>query len=294
MFQVEPARPDDWSTALELALAHVPSEHRPARVQHCLNLLRSGILDPEGVLIGRRDDVIVAAQVCVPLQGSACLFWLPTCDDVLGDTLVRAGLEWCRSKGWKIAQALARPEEYDRGAVLLRNGFRLITKIEQWGRDLLDLANEMPPAWRLERHRPELAQQFADTVAHTYEGTLDCPELNGVRSIDEIMAGHRAQGKFHPDYWWLVFVEETPVGVLLLSEMADSASWELAYLGVVPGYRKRGMGRSLLIHAMHALSARPAAHLILAVDERNLPARRMYQSLGFVHLETSDVYLFVF
>jgi mycothiol synthase len=293
VFHIEPALPEDWPTALELTLQYLPEDQRPARVQHCLGLLTTGVLDPRGVFVARRDGAMVAAQVCVPLQGSACLFWLPICEDACADALVRAGIEWSRSMGCKLAQALARPDERERGAVLTRNGFRLITHIEQWGRDLLDLPSAMARTWRLERYRPELVNEFAATVARTYEGTLDCPELNGVRTIDEIMAGHRAQGKFHPDFWWLAFVDDVPAGVVLLTEMADGASWELAYLGVVPEYRGRGLARSLLTHAMHALSERPAAHVILAVDERNRPARRLYESLGFVQIESSDVYLLV-
>jgi ribosomal protein S18 acetylase RimI-like enzyme len=170
----------------------------------------------------------------------------------------------------------------------------LITCIEQWGRDLLELPSAKKRTWRFERYGPELADEFAATVARTYEGTLDCPELNGIRAIDEIMAGHRAQGKFHPDYWWLAIVDGVPAGVVLLAEMADGTSWELAYLGVVPEQRGRGLARSLLTHALHALSERSAAYVILAVDERNRPARRLYEALGFVQIESSDVYLYVF
>jgi ribosomal protein S18 acetylase RimI-like enzyme len=110
----------------------------------------------------------------------------------------------------------------------------------------------------------------------------------------EIVAGHRAQGKFSPDWWWLAYVGARPAGVLMLSEMVDGTTWELAYLGVVPEQRNHGLARSLLSRAMHELRDTPALHLVLAVDERNHPARRLYQSLGFVAIDTSEVFLYVF
>ena len=294
MFQIEPVYPDDWTIALELALAHVPADQRPLRVQQCVNMLMAGVLDPRGVFVARVDREIVGAQVCVPIQGAACLFWLPTAADACAEDLVQYGLDWCRSIECKLAQALAKPDEMERAAVLMRNDFRRITRLEQWGRDLVDLPKANESTWRLERYRPALAHDFAATVSHTYEGTLDCPELNGVRTIDEIMAGHRAQGKFHADFWWLAYVNNAPAAVLLLAEMADGTTWELAYLGVAPEHRGRGLARNLLASALHALCEQPAVHVVLAVDERNRPARRLYESLGFVQTETSDVYLFVF
>jgi ribosomal protein S18 acetylase RimI-like enzyme len=45
---------------------------------------------------------------------------------------------------------------------------------------------------------------------------------------------------------------------------------------------------------MEALRNRPALHVVLAVDERNVPARRLYASFGFVETEVNDVFLFLF
>lgn len=293
MYQIEPAAPDDWTTALELALAHVPADQRAARVQQCVSMLETRLLDARGVHVVRQAGRIVAAQVCVPLQGAACLFWLPGAG-AAAEELVGACLGWCRSLGCKLAQALAKPEERSQAAPLLHNGFHVITSMHQWGRDLLDLPKAANSGWRIEKYRPALAADFAATLERTYEATLDCPELNGVRTIDEIIAGHRAQGRFRADWWWLAYAGDRPAGVLLLSEMADGTTWELAYLGVVPEQRGRGLARYLLNRAMHELRDTSALHLVLAVDERNHPARQLYRSLGFVPLESSDVYLYVF
>jgi mycothiol synthase len=304
MYHLQPASPDDWTRAFEMALAHLPSEQRAARVQHGVQLLQAGILDPGGVLVARDGGQIIAAQVCELLQGSACLLWLPTSDDAVADALVRAALDWCRSRGCKLGQAVAQctphaSREDDAHveatpAPLLRAGFRQITRLGQWGRDLLDLPSLPDSHWRAEPFRPALAEKFAATLEHTYIGTLDCPELNGVRTIDEIIAGHRAQGKFRSDFWWLAFDEDRPAAVLMLAETLDGITWELAYLGVVPEFRRRGLARWLLTRALHSLCTQPATHVVLAVDERNQPARQMYQSMGFVQYDANEVFLYVF
>jgi len=73
--------------------------------------------------------------------------------------------------------------------------------------------------------------------------------------------------------------------------MPDGVTWELAYLGIVPQRRRLGLGRALTLHALHALSDQPATRMLLCVDERNAPARKLYQSLGFTDLEWSEALL---
>ena len=118
---------------------------------------------------------------------------------------------------------------------------------------------------RFEAFRPSIAADFAATLERTYEGTLDCPELNGRRSIDEIVAGHRGQGRFDPQFWWLAYVGELPVGLILLDELPDAVTWELAYLGIVPQFRRHGFGRAM---------ARAAPCTPCAIAPRGLDAGR--------------------
>jgi hypothetical protein len=54
---------------------------------------------------------------------------------------------------------------------------------------------------------------FHETLMRTYEGPGDCPELCGLRTADEVVAGYRAQGQFDPGNWWLAGAGGAPVGV---------------------------------------------------------------------------------
>jgi len=79
------------------------------------------------------------------------------------------------------------------------------------------------------------------TLEQTYVGTFDCPELNGIRTTDEIVTGHTSQGQHDPDRWWLAFAGDVPVGVLLLTAIPEWRGWDLSYLGVVSTARRQGL-----------------------------------------------------
>jgi mycothiol synthase len=78
-----------------------------------------------------------------------------------------------------------------------------------------------------------------------------------------------------------------------MTEMPDGLTWELMYLGLVPEARRRGYGRALTLHALRWLREQPATQMTLCVDARNLPARQLYQSLGFVETDRQEVLLYI-
>jgi ribosomal protein S18 acetylase RimI-like enzyme len=118
------------------------------------------------------------------------------------------------------------------------------------------------------------------------------PELEGTRSLDDILEGHRSAGRFFADRWQLGRIPGEPdaAAVLLLAEIAGRNAWEIVYLGLTPPARGRGLGREALQHALDL--TRPHAPWIeLAVDLRNVPATRLYQSSGFVVRDRRAVHL---
>jgi len=121
------------------------------------------------------------------------------------------------------------------------------------------------------------------------------PELEGVRSLDDIMAGHRAAGRFAADRWWLGRVVGKPdaAAVLLLAEIAGRNVWEVIYLGLTPSARGSGLGIAVLQHALE-LAQGHVPWLELAVDRRNVPALRLYKAAGFLVRERRAVHLAIF
>jgi ribosomal-protein-alanine N-acetyltransferase len=61
---------------------------------------------------------------------------------------------------------------------------------------------------------------------------------------------------------------------------ADEA--EILSVAVDPGYRGRGLSRTLLLTHLGHLAGRGVRTIFLEVDENNQPARRLYERSGFV------------
>jgi GNAT superfamily N-acetyltransferase len=297
---IGPAQPDEWPAAFNLALQYVPDDERPTRVANALTLLHAGEIDPAGIFVARTADGLVGVQVCIPLRGSSGLFWLPQVDPAwrnqpISDRLVQAAIPWVRQRGAKLAQALLHPSDLPHAGALTRGGFRHITDLQYLSHDLQDLPSVLAvDGLQFESFSAAIEPVFQQTLLRTYDNTLDCPELNGVRSIEEILDGHRAQGIWHPQAWWLAKVGETPAGVVMLTELPDGDGWDLSYVGLAPEFRRRGLGKALAVHAVAAAAQWHAAQLMLAVDQRNAPAQRLYESLGFQATGCRSVLLQVF
>src|SRR5262249_53363130 len=143
-----------------------------------------------------------------------------------------------------------------------------------------------PERLRYQRYSAATADEFRRTLLKTYEGTRDCPELNGARGVDEILEGHRTQGVFDPDRWWLAHDrDDSAAGLILLTEGAEAEAGDGAYVGVVAEARRRGYGREMLQRALGAAHAADAAQMTLSVDDRNPPAWDLYLELGFRPVE---------
>ncbi len=127
---------------------------------------------------------------------------------------------------------------------------------------------------------------FSAAVLESYEGTLDCPGLLGRRSAEDILAGHRATGIFKPEWWRVVTVAGRPAGVLMLAGVYDDDAFELVYLGVSPAFRRKGLARRLLDEAVAMAVPAGGRKLLLAVDDQNDPAVRLYRQAGFRTLGT--------
>lgn len=57
---------------------------------------------------------------------------------------------------------------------------------------------------------------------------------------------------------------------------------EILNFAVHPGYRRRGVGRQLLVKLRSKMEQRRRSELVLAVRESNLPAQLFFQQSGFV------------
>jgi len=182
----------------------------------------------------------------------------------------------------KLLEALVLPGDNDAATCLNAAGYRRLTellylrarpRVEPAPRPSVDIE------WRC--FTSDRIGLFERALERSYEQSHDCPELSSLRSAADALAGHRAAGAFDPSLWWVALREEEPVGVILLARLAGMSGLELVYMGTSVGARGVGVGDALLHRCFTCALSRGARAVTLAVDSRNLPARRLYERWGF-------------
>ncbi|QDV39060.1 GNAT family N-acetyltransferase [Tautonia plasticadhaerens] len=302
---IAPCPEPDQAEALEVLYRRLPSAMRPGTIAALLRQVEAGQLDLSGLWVARRRGRIAGAMLTQVLAGRAAAIWPPEVErgwgsGTLASDLVRSALDSYRARGIRLAQALVDRQALGRpGVDLARGGLPYVTDLIYLGRPTAGPQPVPPgvPELRWEDFGPENREEFARTLERTYGGSLDMPELGGLRTLDDVLEGHRARGHFDPARWRLGRLERGagpgadpgPVAVLMLSA-GEPRTWEVSYLGLVPEARGRGLGVATLAHALDR--ARPDADRIeLAVDVRNAPAEALYRRCGFTPFERRGVHL---
>ncbi len=133
---------------------------------------------------------------------------------------------------------------------------------------------DAPPVTHLEeRHEPELL---------SLHRSLFPEETTGRELLDSRSEERRV---------FAVIEEERLAGYLATSTEVDPPEALVRFVGVRPESRGRGVGRALLLHALHwALEERGLPQVALTVRDTNTNARALYEGLGF-RLEYSGVHL---
>jgi mycothiol synthase len=299
---ISPCPPDWRAEALEVLYRRVPSALRPRLIADALAEAEAGRIDLSGLWVARRRGRIEGTLLTQPLAGRAAAVWSPEVGPSWGRAalaagLIRSALGDLRARGFRIAQALVDASApRTASSDLTRGGLPRITALTYLHRDTTRPMGRSiepdRPAFRWRAFGEETEAEFRAVLQETYAGSLDMPELEGIRSLDDVMASHRAAGRFDPTRWRVGTMPGEPEAraVLLLSEVPDRPAWEVAYLGLTPAARGRGLGRSALSYALDL--ARPhVPRLELAVDDRNYPARRLYDAAGFLEFDRRHVHL---
>jgi ribosomal protein S18 acetylase RimI-like enzyme len=295
---VGPARADERAEAFRLYFQQTPEAERGGRVDRGLEMIASGEVAPDGVIVCRpgQGQPIVGVMVVLALPGAAGLAWPPQA--LAGDQrrlvegrLVAFTCAWLRQRGCKFVQALLPPQDNEPAATLQRHGFRHITTLVYLDKTLELEADVAAPRLTYQLFPAADAACFQQTLLRSYRDTLDCPELNEIRTAEEVIAGYRAVPGCRLDRWWLAWQGDQPVGVLLAVETPEQKAWELLYVGLVPEARRRGLGTEMTRKALHEAQTAGAARMTLTVDQRNGPAQRMYAALGFEEFDRREVYL---
>lgn len=222
-----------------------------------------------------------------------------------------------------IAQALVEPTRIHDIAAYEYGGLRRMADLEYLERSLpragILETSPVPAGWSIELAAPPSVlagenpnaipeatrDELVATLERTYLDTLDCPGLAGMRATKDVLVGHFGTGA-RTRHWLVarrsrdinqVAEERTPasnsararntaLGICLLNVTPDGSDAELVYLGLAPEARGQGIAQALLTHGLHACSRSRCATVSLAVDARNVFARRLYERNGFRRVST--------
>ncbi len=241
--------------------------------------------DGRRLVVAVRGDEIVGVSGWSAGAGRCASILLPHLarwDEETAARLVAEAARGAAAAGARLIQALAEPDEPSALArVLERAGMARLAVLAYLRRKVAgtDAHLAVSPSIALRRWTPWRRGKFARAIERTYEGSLDCPAMAGLRTARDAIATHRATGLFRPGAWHLALEGREAVGVVLVNTVEGRG--DLTYLGVVPQARRRGIGRALMAQAIRDTARMGLPVLGLAVDTSNTPAMRLYAGAGF-------------
>jgi ribosomal protein S18 acetylase RimI-like enzyme len=205
--------------------------------------------------------------------------------------LVREACAVCRAAGCLALHVLMPPAAADDARVLTRAGLRHVADLLLMMSLPVDFPDKRPPL-DLEFH--DVGQigdeRLEALIQRTYAGSLDFPQIEGCRTMKDVLAGYRASGPFVPERWVVASRRREDVGCIIITADANAAQWELTYLGVVPEARGQGLGAQLVRHAQWMTNRADRERLVVAVDAQNTPALRVYDKCGFIEWNRQSVF----
>ncbi|CAN5516184.1 hypothetical protein BH11PLA2_BH11PLA2_09400 [soil metagenome] len=266
-----------------------PTPSPQARFQQ---MLERGEFEPAGIFVSMSDNETLNGALVTSDLGGLQVDIGPTHteNNEIAEALLQAAVTAWQARGIKQFQCLVKPSESNR--VLARVGFRNVTSLNFYERDITAAdADLLPPRLQL-REVIDDEQSFADLLLNTFVDSLDVPELNGTRTAMETLAGYKTGSTVDPPIWFFVTLDGNDVGVLILNPHSPT-NFELTYMGLVPSARRQGHGRELAGIAVALTASFGGTRLHLSADARNSSADRVYSQLGFHVVEQRAVWLLI-
>jgi len=96
---------------------------------------------------------------------------------------------------------------------------------------------------------------------------------------------------FDPDNWFLACDGEEIAGVCLNIIDKDSNNCWVDHLGIRRAWRRKGIGKALLLHTFHEMHSRGVTNVKLSVDSKSLTnAPRLYESVGMLTIQQYHIF----
>lgn len=259
---------------------------------------RLGPLD--ALFVAIQAGQVAAAAWAQPSPGRAAALWPPEWAGrrpvgavAVEAALVAAAMRAVDAAGVEMTQALFENADDPRVEALGRGGFRKIAELDYLGRTIPGAAvRAAETLLSFEPHTQRGHARLKRVLRQTYVASLDCPGLDDLREVEDVLTGYRATGRYDPQHWLIASdLDGHDVGVVLVSEHPDADQAELIYMGVTHDARGRGLGARLIDQAVRVAASMGVDHLMAAVDRANTPAKRLYERAAFSRWAERHVYV---
>jgi GNAT superfamily N-acetyltransferase len=289
--------PQRVSEALSLVLSEVAPSQRRDVAGALLDVDDPAELANEPLYIAVRGARMCGAAWGQRQSGNIAVFWPP---QLVGDEEHQTACQLAENvvrnlddTAIEMTQVLSPSHASEVARVLKHVKFRHLADLLYLTCEFERFPKETPIPGDLQffTYEASLRPRFMRLVERTYEGTLDCTGLNGVRNVENVITGYQATGLFRPENWLIVRAGDEDVGVLLVADHPPAGHWELMYMGLVPEVRGHGWGRQITRHAQWLARRAGVERIVLAVDATNEPALSMYRSTGFEMWDRRTVYV---
>jgi ribosomal protein S18 acetylase RimI-like enzyme len=287
--------PEQIETALQLVFRDQSPEERAQHVA----LIRQQAGDTEGLWGATRDGQLLGAVFSQLIPGRVGTIWPPrvepSADDGIAGALLRLACEQLRERGATLVQCLLRevlPADLE---LLSVAGFQHFADLFYLVSQAADFPQTLPSTeLEFQPYSRSIHDRFAAAVEATYEATQDCPRMNGLRAIEDVLTGYRGAGEFDPTRWLLVSHHGRDIGCLILADYPEQSNYELVYMGVIPGARGHAWGKVITQYAQWRAGQAGRERLVLAADTMNGPGLRMYAEAGFRAWDRRTVLIRIF
>lgn len=299
--RLHPDNPDFLAAVRKALDLRNPSDKGPSAMagatEFLENAARRGLTTDVLAAVGGETGLRFACLL-VESPGAAAMLVAPWSGIDTGDvdevrSAIAVAVSEAAARGTAVVEALVSGPNETAAACLAPSGFRRLTQLVYLQRRASLGKPSTSRTVHLEwvTYSEDRVALFVDALERSYHGSLDCPELTGLRRTQDVLLAHRASGEFDPALWFVACRDDAPVGVLLLSAVTGGTTLEVVYMGVAQVARGTGVSDALLGRAVDAVARSRATFMALAVDSRNAPARRLYGRWGFQEIARRDAWI---
>ncbi|MEM8680327.1 MAG: GNAT family N-acetyltransferase [Planctomycetota bacterium] len=288
-YQIEPALPEEHWLAQQLVCGGSTTESPDDSAEGGFGFTPRPATSTQ-FLVARGDGQLHAAVALEQRAPGLVSLGLPPMMAVpaaLRTELFQAAVDVAQQAGRGLI-AMFAPQDVVMAKVAAELDFQRVAEIAFQERALSEPLTDAPRDLTL--HEASSAE-LTSVIDLTLCDSRDCPGLQPVMGAAEMLDGFEQRAPAHQRAWYRVERSGATVGCLLLNEGSGEGEMELAYMGVLPSARGRGLGAALVRAAIHLARARRCRRLMLAVDLSNAPALQLYAAAGFVEVGRRTLWL---